>query len=913
MRRKAIALLLAVAMMVTFMPAMAFAEDPPQQQPTAQEELEKQIEELTKTVEELTKLIGIFSQFGDQFDALRKNAETVVNILDMLNTNVSDFLKDYDTPEELQKVFEDLRSNLNDEFRNQLEAFADSLKNSDELKQIVKDFVTQYENMQAAVDRAIGIVNGAIGYGEDWVNRVKGDFDQLEKVFGDIVNKLDQNWEAMLDDIAQRQQAAFKDLQTRVNNWLVTTGQNLKNFTQDRLDEAARMAQLFKDMVEYQQELTKRMLINVNTEIQNELKAVHDALMDQYAATADAVQKMVARVNRWLKATNDHLYEMTQYQIAAFLDAAKGFQDAVAKQNEYLKQLTKDFIADHPELVNQFKALVAQTEFVEAKIADLVGTMIEIQKAELQNLLNNVNAWVKGVNDNLKTLTQAQAQKLLDLVQEFNDKLVAQNEFIKQQLEGFDYEDLVALCEAVADKFADMNQQVLDALVAQAAEVQKNVENWIKVNGPVIKQMTKDSIQKAYALAQKFEELVAAQEVYAKEMLDKADAAIRKQFEELQKQTEAVAEQIGKMVSYQLEALKAQSAAARDKMVELVTKVNFRIARNAAEAIEQMKELAANAAMVMAQYQLVLQDMSKAAKEKMQSDLQKLMDVYNQAVEQYKVAVKQFSKIIEAAKAGDVEQLLALFDLVAQDFGIDYEKLIEDCVDQIMALVESEEFQNLLEELIALGKRVEATATDIYKYGSALAAGEVQPLTDLENKVIELTETVGSRDEEIAKLYEAISNLEKSVESLTNANDALTKENADLKANAQIESTEYKTLVANTKNARKVTRNKVTLKKKSTKSTKAKKITIKWKKWDSANGEITKYQVYYKKDGAKKGVKKFVKKSKTKYVAKKLKSGKVYKVKVRAVYKLPYKNAAGETKTLTFYSRWSKSKKVKVK
>ena len=88
---------------------------------------------------------------------------------------------------------------------------------------------------------------------------------------------------------------------------------------------------------------------------------------------------------------------------------------------------------------------------------------------------------------------------------------------------------------------------------------------------------------------------------------------------------------------------------------------------------------------------------------------------------------------------------------------------------------------------------------------------------------------------------------------------------------------------------------------KALKSTKAKQVLVKWKKVSSANG----YQVTYSlKKGFKKAKTVNVSASKAKVTLKKLKSGKVYYVKVRA-----YKVYRGQT----YYGAYSKVKKIKVK
>ena len=97
---------------------------------------------------------------------------------------------------------------------------------------------------------------------------------------------------------------------------------------------------------------------------------------------------------------------------------------------------------------------------------------------------------------------------------------------------------------------------------------------------------------------------------------------------------------------------------------------------------------------------------------------------------------------------------------------------------------------------------------------------------------------------------------------------------------------------------------KVTLKSVKAGKKGSKKLTVKWTTTAAGKKSGVKYQVAYKKKGAKGWSYKTVSAKTYSKVLKKLKKGKKYQVKVRA-----YKKVSG----VTYYSAWSKTKAVKVK
>jgi hypothetical protein len=351
------------------------------------------------------------------------------------------------------------------------------------------------------------------------------------------------------------------------------------------------------------------------------------------------------------------------------------------------------------------------------------------------------------------------------------------------------------------------------------------------------------------------------------------------------------------MLQKQLTVLKAKSEEVRNCTRALAKATSFTIAKNVSETMKKMAELQGMATVVFAQYQECIAQMSKAAQEQLYEQLKEAWGAFKQAENQFEETAQKIKEAIAAAKAGNIQKMMELFDMIKN---FDYKGLAEEYIKDLMS---NADIEKILEEFLKIESKIEETAGDIIGYGNALIEGGIGS-TPYGDGLVAQTD--------VQDLESMNSQLKTMITKLNQDAAELAKANEDLQKVVQKGDADYKELVSHLKNTQKVMKKKVALKKKATKSTKTKQITIKWKKWDAANGEITKYQVYYKADGAK-AKKKTVGKNKTKYVAKKLRKGKTYTVKVRAVYKLPYKNEAGQTKYLTFYSKWSKSKKVTVK
>jgi len=217
------------------------------------------------------------------------------------------------------------------------------------------------------------------------------------------------------------------------------------------------------------------------------------------------------------------------------------------------------------------------------------------------------------------------------------------------------------------------------------------------------------------------------------------------------------------------------------------------------------------------------------------------------------------------------------------------EALVADAIAQAQDMWNNGEFDEYIESLGTTRADVEAIVTEILNYAMGLANGETY--TDL-------MEQRDALEAEVDDLSAALMDLMEEYRLLQAANEQLQNDNAALQADVD----EFNALWAN---AMKLKKAKPAIKKPKAKK---KKVTVKWKKFTKA--EATGYQISWK-DGKKTKMKKVKGAAKVKAVTKKIKKikkGKKTTVKVRAYYTMKY---AG--KSHTFYSKWSKAKKVKVK
>ena len=217
------------------------------------------------------------------------------------------------------------------------------------------------------------------------------------------------------------------------------------------------------------------------------------------------------------------------------------------------------------------------------------------------------------------------------------------------------------------------------------------------------------------------------------------------------------------------------------------------------------------------------------------------------------------------------------------------EALVADAIAQAQDMWNNGEFDEYIESLGTTRADVEAIVTEILNYAMGLANGETY--TDL-------MEQRDALEAEVDDQSAALMDLMEQYKLLQAANEQLQNDNAALQADVD----EFNALWAN---AMKLTKAKPAIKKPKAKK---KKVTVKWKKFKKA--KATGYQISWK-DGKKTKMKKVKGAAKVKAVTKKIKKikkGKKTTVKVRAYYTMKY---AG--KSYTFYSKWSKAKKVKVK
>jgi hypothetical protein len=291
---------------------------------------------------------------------------------------------------------------------------------------------------------------------------------------------------------------------------------------------------------------------------------------------------------------------------------------------------------------------------------------------------------------------------------------------------------------------------------------------------------------------------------------------------------------------------------------------------------------------------------------------------YFEKLREFKEILKKYMKVIcEFDPREEIKELIEkaeeLFDETAEWMR---EKALEYAMDLIDDL-ESGKYDWLLKPLGITGEELVDLLIDAVAYAFGVMNGE--GYLDLQD---ELTAALAQLDAALELLEEAEADLDpknpngkvhamlQEISNLTNQLQQITTENEQLRKQVEelVKKDDAQTdIIKKFINGYNVTKKKPTLKK--VKNVKGKKVKVTFKGLPKV--DANQYRIKYK-TGKKSKVKKWNKKTskakKLNYTLKKLKKGKTYKIKVRGAYKFKY-----EGKTYTFLSKWSKTKKVKVK
>ena len=287
------------------------------------------------------------------------------------------------------------------------------------------------------------------------------------------------------------------------------------------------------------------------------------------------------------------------------------------------------------------------------------------------------------------------------------------------------------------------------------------------------------------------------------------------------------------------------------------------------ENLEKVAELIKEIYEVIEEYKDMFDDLTPdEIMEKLIEEAQALIEEYQDEI--IEAAMELADQMLEKLENGDFDEYLAPLGLTGQEL----EDLILDIVAFTMFEAQGGSFIEQQLQLLELEMELE----------EALAEK-----ADLEDLVEELQGVIREYELKTEEDFLQIEQLKKDL------------------AQALAGESEKDEIIKKFINGYKVTTKKPTLK--SVKNKKKRKAVVKFKGLKGA--EVVKYQISYKT--GKKTKKKTYKKATTsaknlKYTLNKLKKGKKYTVKVRAIYSFKY-----EGKTYKFNSKWSKAEKVKIK
>jgi ABC-type transporter Mla subunit MlaD len=863
MKKRAIAILLAIAMMVTFMPAMAFAEtgDPVEIKSTADIDA-LIIGQMDNGVQKLADLLEDLQQYNEQINKAQEDVDAIYKNV----TNIIDTLQDADK-DQIEALLRQYGSTLDENIKN-VNRYAQSIEDDmAETKAAYDDFVAK-----AIILR-------------DFLNEYSNDFtpDQFEAYLNDLRTKLDElgasaakvrdSFSDALDVIIDKLNVDIKglgddmpDVKAALED-MVAKAVILKNFLDGYRDDFGFTPEEFEAYLE-------------------KFRPLLDDLSASFAkvrtSVGDELSVIAGKLNQYIKDLSDDMPDVK----AALEEMAAKTEAVKALLGQYSNDFTPEEFAAYLENLN--KAL----DDMEATVAGFHQALVDDIVSEIEAFKATVGAWqAKG---------EMAAQFVLDRTSKYYELAVRSQMAFKVLTEQE--------AAIVKEKFDEAQAKLKDAVDAWAAEKGYDV----KVKEAMSRLMEKNAdLQLCIAQmqqygAEKSAEAMAALEAALEKKVAAAQAALQDVYE-------AMVEESAKL-----------SAGAKAALIDLMQKASDLEAIKAkAEAMKA--EAAAEAAALEAKYEELKAQMKEHAKEmslKEKAALEKKIIEAKVAAEKAEDKAKDIAKEINK----EVAKVQAAFIKAADNFKDQLEDMVAEEIGVILSNVTAAipEVLDKIDKVIAVKDDILDLVEDLVAYAYGYAEGD--SYISISTKLFEAEATIADLEEQLAEAQEvaenaiadkeaaekARDNAEKAKKNAEAAASEAKKEAAAAKKEAAAADGSYDKLVKNVKKAKKIVSKQVALKKKATKNIKKRKIVVKWKKLKGV--KPTRYQVSYKIAGKKNKAKKVLVKAKnTKKVLKKLKKGKTYIVKVRAMYKMPYKNSkTGKTSYIKFYSKWSKSKKIKV-
>ncbi len=556
-----------------------------------------------------------------------------------------------------------------------------------------------------------------------------------------------------------------------------------------------------------------------------------------------AVERLLSELDDLSTFLEGQGYDVDDYYPASLFD----IDDQIRKAYE-----------DAAELLNK-EFVMAALDFVLDKAGEIAKEQ-GADEAKVEEILEQVEALIAiadyyasmGRDEAIDAMINDAYEMLMIIAQEYlNDGIDELEKYLEEQ--GVDDEELKAFLEEIRD--IDVLIEKLEALAAEVSEFDINDVDFDK-------------------------------------LMDDCEELIREFLEEHEEEIEAV---IQEMIEKCQEILEEKGITEEDIAVLI-------------EIIQQLKELAE-------QYkgmdpEAAINDLIERAKayaeEALCEALEQLIDkaeeiikeqgITEETIKEIMDAIRQIRDIVDEYKSLTpdeiMDKLIEEANALIEEYRDEIEAAVLDYALDLIERVSNGEFDEYLAPTGMTGSELVDLIEDVIAYAAGLSEGEgyLDVKAQLLDALLEL-------DDAKAELSEKIDE----IETITRVKDA---EIENLKE--QVKAAEGNTeVIKQFINGNNVSKKKPALKK--VKAAKNKKVKVTFKGLKGA--EVQKYQISYKT--GKKAKSKTWKKATTSakalnYTLKKLKKGKKYTIKVRAIYSFKFNG-----KTYKFVSKWSKAKKVK--
>ena len=903
--KKLIAIVLSLAMLVSCIPMTVFAGEEGGGEGGQSEKPE------VKIVYELVTRIIKTQAFQDSFTKANAFLDKYQADIENLQILAQDFV---DHPEKYTDYLDNMIGDLDDLIVLLAKDADEDLKDLiEELKKIRTDLEALKEQILLMIDEVSGdlseiqekiagllktqydIIKGYVDTVEKWLAEEIGDIIQdlkiaawqikefTEKELGEIIGRV-KELEAIIDSKIADLSTDLQELISKANYWAKMAVE--KAVQQIRADLVILKNQIQK-AGEFTEEQLKALVVK--------LRELDELIATEIAQTDEKVQAFIDDVEEWIADVLE----------PALVDL---INDLKAKANE-LTELTEaeiqgliGYIIEKSDMLDAF--IASKIAEMDAHMEELIGEakywLAEVAAPALEQFIEDLKVKAKEIKD----YTEAEIEELIKYLVEKVELL----EFIVENKIAETSERIQNLIAEAKDWIEYVAEPALEEMIAELKQKAQDIKDYTEAE-------IKEIIEKAELLQEFIACKIAEESEHLKELIAEAE-------EWLEEYAAPALKQIIAELKEKAQAIKEFTEAEIKEILEKAELLKEIIASKIVEECEDLKDLIvvaskwAEKAVTKALNQIitVTKEIIKKAAHIAKEDIIK----YFEMLRELKEIVKEYIDIIiEFDPAGTIKELIEKAEEIFEE---SIEWMREKALEYTMELIDnlqSGKYDWLLKPLGITGAELVDLLVDATAYAFGVMSGE--GYLDLQD---ELTAALAQLDAALAALEDAEAELDpknpngkvhamvQEISNLTNQLQQITTENTQLKN--QIEELVKKDeteaeVIKKFINGYNVTKKKPTLKK--VKALKGRKVKVTFKSLSKVNA--TQYRFNYK-TGKKSKTKKWKKKtsgSKTlNYTLKKLKKGKTYKIKVRGTYSFKY-----EGKTYTFLSKWSKTKKVKVK